>query len=332
MRCARLAELLQAAMREFRRVANAFRGNGFGARAVHMKMALCLFAGKEHGETQVAEKCVPERRELVGEQRIHDANAHAGTLSFAFVIGNAFQKRPLNSYGIRRAVLAALLSGCVQLQCFAASVPANVVACGGVASLAGCGGVFGMVVLPLRNGHYGKRAAVRAAFASARCAFRREISKLLTREKRASRTFALRLSSFACDKRSTQRAHQVRAVRSNDVLAREQLECAQHGIVHERSALHHNGVAQGVQVVQADDAEQRVFHHGIRAAGGKIVCVGAHFLRVLQAGIHEHGALCSQVNGVFRRKGCIGKAIFWKAKRVSGARKERAAAARARFV
>ena len=286
MRGARLAELLQAAMRELRGVANAFRGNGFGACAVHVEMTLCLFAGKEYGETQVAEKCVPKRRELVGEQRIHDADTHAGALSFALAIGNAFQKRPLRSYSIRRAALAALLPGCVQLQRFAAAVPANVVAGGSVAGCGagcnvGCGGILGMGVLLLRNGHHGKRAAVRAAFAGARCALGREIGKLLPRKKRASRIFALRLRSFACDKRGTQGAHKIRTVWTYDALARKQLERAQHGIVHERSALHHNGVAQGIKIVQADDAKQCIFHHGIRAAGSKTVCVRAHFLRML---------------------------------------------------
>ena len=229
---------------------------------------------------------MPKRRELVGEQRIHDADAHAGALPCAPAIGNAFQKRPLHGHGIRRAVLAALLSSCVQLQRSAAAVPANVVAGGGiivplVGCGAGCNGILGMVVLLLCNGHHGKRAAVRAAFAGARCALGREIDKLLPREKRASRTFALCLRSFACDKRGTQRPHQIRAVRTYGMLAREQLERAQHSIVHERSALHHNGVAQGIKIVQADDAKQRISHHGIRAASGKIVCVRAHFLRML---------------------------------------------------
>ena len=88
MRCARLAELLQAAMREFRGVANAFRGNGFGTRAVNMERAFCSFAGKKHGEAQAAEKCMPKRRELISEQRVHDANAHAGALSPSRAIGD----------------------------------------------------------------------------------------------------------------------------------------------------------------------------------------------------------------------------------------------------
>ena len=116
------------------------------------------------------------------------------------------------------------------------------------------------------------------------------------------------------------------------MLAREQLERSQYGIVHEGSALHHNGVSQGIKIVQSDDAKQRVFHHGICATGGKVVCVRAHFLSVLQAGIHEHRAFCSQVNRAFCDKCCMGETVFWQAKRISGARKEGAAATRARFV
>ena len=79
----------------------------------------------------------------------------------------------------------------------------------------------------------------------------------------------------------------------------EQFERAQHGVVEERAALHHDRVAQFARIAQFDDLVQCVAHDGIAQAGGDVFDARAFFLRLLDARVHEHRAPRAQVHGVF---------------------------------
>ena len=98
--------------------------------------------------------------------------------------------------------------------------------------------------------------------------------------------------------RGTVCAHQAGDVRSGHLTFGEQLEGAQHGVVEERTALHHHGVAQLAGIAQLDHLIQRVAHHGIAQAGRDVLHRGAFLLRLLDGGVHEHGAARAQVDGM----------------------------------
>ena len=96
--------------------------------------------------------------------------------------------------------------------------------------------------------------------------------------------------------RGTVCAHQAGDVRSGHLTFGEQLEGAQHGVVEERTALHHHGVAQLAGIAQLDHLIQRVAHHGIAQAGRDVLHRGAFLLRLLDGGVHEHGAAGAQID------------------------------------
>ena len=102
----------------------------------------------------------------------------------------------------------------------------------------------------------------------------------------------------ACGQRGAVRAHQAGDVRSGHLTFGEQLEGAQHGVVEERTALDHHSVAEFAGIAQLDHLIQRVAHHGIAQAGRDVLHRGAFLLRLLDGGVHEHGAARAQVDGM----------------------------------
>ena len=90
--------------------------------------------------------------------------------------------------------------------------------------------------------------------------------------------------------------HQAGDVRTGHLTFGQQFECAQHGIVQERAALHDHGVAKLAGITQFDDLVQRVAHHRIAQARGDVFDAGAFLLGLLDRRVHEHGAARTQVN------------------------------------
>ncbi|VWL98068.1 Uncharacterised protein [Collinsella intestinalis] len=93
------------------------------------------------------------------------------------------------------------------------------------------------------------------------------------------------------------RAHAAGDIGTHGVHAGEQLECTQRGVGHEGAALDDNLAADLLGVAQLDDLEQGVFDDGVGQAGGDVAHRGAFLLRLLHAGVHEHGAAAAQVDG-----------------------------------
>ena len=98
-----------------------------------------------------------------------------------------------------------------------------------------------------------------------------------------------------------ERAHKAGDVRAGDLTFGEQLEGAQHGVVEERTALDHHSVAEFAGITQLDDLVQGVAHHGVAQAGSDVLDGGAFLLRLLDRGVHEHGATRTEVH---RMGGC----------------------------
>ena len=95
-----------------------------------------------------------------------------------------------------------------------------------------------------------------------------------------------------------ERAHEAGDVRSGDFAFGEQFERAQHGVVEERAALNHDGVAEFAGVAQFDDLVQGVAHDRIAQAGGDVLDGRAFLLCLLDGRVHEHGAARAQVHRV----------------------------------
>ena len=93
-----------------------------------------------------------------------------------------------------------------------------------------------------------------------------------------------------------ERAHEAGDVRSGDFAFGEQFERAQHGVVEERTALDHHSVAEFAGIAQLDDLVQGVAHHGVAQAGSDVLDGGAFLLRLLDRGVHEHGATRTEVH------------------------------------
>ena len=93
-----------------------------------------------------------------------------------------------------------------------------------------------------------------------------------------------------------ERAHEAGDVRSGDFAFGEQFERAQHGVVEERTALDHHSVAEFAGIAQLDDLVQGVAHHGVAQPCGDVLDGGAFLLRLLDRGVHEHGATRTEVH------------------------------------
>jgi len=94
----------------------------------------------------------------------------------------------------------------------------------------------------------------------------------------------------------TERAHQAGDVRAGDLTLGEQFEGAQHGVVEERAALDYHGVAKFAGIAQLDDLVQGVTHHGVAQPCGDVLDGRAFLLRLLDRGVHEHGATRTEVH------------------------------------
>ena len=90
--------------------------------------------------------------------------------------------------------------------------------------------------------------------------------------------------------RGAERAHQAGDVRAGHLALGEQFERAQHGVIEEGAALHDDRIAELAGIAQLDDLVQRVPDHGVAQTGGDVLDGRALLLRLLDRGVHEHGA------------------------------------------
>ena len=129
-----------------------------------------------------------------------------------------------------------------------------------------------------------------------------------------------------------ERAHEAGDVRAGDLTFGEQLEGAQHGVVEERTALDHHSVAEFAGITQLDDLVQGVAHHGVAQAGSDVLDGGAFLLRLLDRGVHEHGATRTEVHRMGGSQSLLREFLNRQAHGHGEGLQERAAAGRAGFV
>ena len=104
--------------------------------------------------------------------------------------------------------------------------------------------------------------------------------------------------AVASDQGRAERAHDACDIRAGGLDARDALKGAQHGLIVERAALHDDMAAHVAGGGELDDLIERVFDDGIGKARGDIRDGCALLLRLLDVGVHEHGAARAKIDGM----------------------------------
>ena len=113
-----------------------------------------------------------------------------------------------------------------------------------------------------------------------------------------------------CNQGCTECTHNTGNVGPDDLSAGDFLECTQHGIVVEGSALHDNVFAERGSTRDLDDFEQSIFDDGIGKAGGDIRDGCPLLLRLFDLGVHENGAAGAQIDRMLGEQSCLGKILY----------------------
>ena len=142
----------------------------------------------------------------------------------------------------------------------------------------------------------------------------------------------LAVITLAREQRRAERAHDARNVGAGDLRAGDALECAQHGLVEERAALHDDVRAQLARVGELDDLIERVFDDGVGKTRRDIGHTRALLLRLLDIGVHKHRAARAEVHGGLGKERLVRELLRRHAEGVGKVFKERAAAGRAGLV
>ena len=122
--------------------------------------------------------------------------------------------------------------------------------------------------------------------------------------------------AVAGNQRRAESAHQPGDIRTHRVHAGDALESAQHRLIVEGAALHHDVLAQLAGVGQLDDLEQGVFDDGVGKTGRNVRHRRALLLGLLHVGVHEHGAAGAQIHRMLREQGFVGKLRRREAQRI----------------
>ena len=104
-------------------------------------------------------------------------------------------------------------------------------------------------------------------------------------------------------------AHEAGDVGPHDLASGEQLEGAQNSVVEEGAALDRHVVAELVGIAQLDDLVQGVAHHRVGQARADLTGGGVLLLRLLDRGVHEHGAPGSQIHRTLSPQGRFGELL-----------------------
>ena len=117
----------------------------------------------------------------------------------------------------------------------------------------------------------------------------------------------LAVIAVAGDQRRAEGAHQAGDVGAHRLRSGDALEGAQHRLIIEGAALHHNVAAQLTGVGQLDDLEQGVLDDGVGKSGGDIGHRRTLLLGLLHVGVHEHGAAGAQIHRMLGEQRLIGE-------------------------
>ena len=101
-----------------------------------------------------------------------------------------------------------------------------------------------------------------------------------------------------CREGSSVGPHETGLGGTNHLPSGEQFEGTQHGVVEEGAPLHDDLVAELGRIGELDDLVQRIAHHGVAQSGGNVGGGGPLLLRLLDRGVHEHGAATAQIDRV----------------------------------
>ena len=142
----------------------------------------------------------------------------------------------------------------------------------------------------------------------------------------------LALHMVAREQGGAERAHELGIGGAGDLAAHVLLKAAQHGVVAERAALHHDVLAELVHVGHADDLGEDVLYDGAAQARHDVVGGLARLLLADDGAVHEDGAARAQVCRALGGEGVGGDLLHGNVQRGAEALKEAAAAARARLV
>ncbi len=134
------------------------------------------------------------------------------------------------------------------------------------------------------------------------------------------------------DERDADGSHQPGVGGTGNGAAHVLLEGAQHGVVQERAALHHDVVAQLVQVGNADHLGEDVLDDAAAQARHDVVGGLAVLLLGNDAAVHEHGAAAAQVGRCLGTEGGAGDFPGGDVQRAGEAFQERPASARTGLV
>ena len=127
-------------------------------------------------------------------------------------------------------------------------------------------------------------------------------------------------------------SHEPGVGRSRDGAADVLLEGAEHRVVAERAALHHDMLAEAVEVGHANDLREHVRDDRPAQARHDVGRRAAVFLLVDDARVHEYGAAAAEHGGLFAGERRIGDLRRGDAERLREVLEKRAAAARAGLV
>ncbi len=259
---------LHMTVRELRRIALALRRDGFHA--------LFVYGAARHGRQHDAEAEPFEHRCPEGVVFVHVQHARNAELAARRVFGaqRLTVEHPLElvCYHIRRSVA---LDGLPESS-FAA--------------------VAGDVPPSAGEKADGQHAVVRTALTACRASLPAQVKHLLKRQ-------GARLV-LACDvrimltgnQRRAERAHHTGNVRADDLNARELLKRAKHCLVVEGAALHDNVRTELLRVGELDDLEQRILDDRAGKSGADVLNGCALLLRLLDIGVHKHGAARAEVD------------------------------------
>ena len=150
----------------------------------------------------------------------------------------------------------------------------------------------------------GQRAMVRAAIAdSARRRMGEAVHLFLVQDRGGP------LGMTLGDQRRAIGPHQMRDAGADDLRAQLLLEAAQHAVIAERAALYDDLLADVLAAAGTDDLIQRVLHDAAAKACRNVLDARAVFLRLLDAGVHEHRAARAQVDRVARLQAQLRKLL-----------------------
>ena len=108
--------------------------------------------------------------------------------------------------------------------------------------------------------------------------------------------------------------------------------CAQYRVVLEGTALHHDLIAQRIQVGHPNDLGEHIFNDGTAQPGHNVVGLLAVALFGHDAAVHKHGAAAAQRRWALRRKGRSGDFFGGNVQRRGKVLQERTATRRTRLV